>query len=268
MLAFDHIAAGYDQEFSWSPIGLLQRKMVWDFLEKIVEKNHSLTILELNCGTGEDALWLLKNQHKVLATDISPEMIKVAKNKAIAKGAGENIGFGVMDIMDAAKSLKGKKFDLVFSNFGGLNCLGEPEFAEWLFGQLPALLNPGGRFVAVLLSKFCAWESFYFLSKFQFSKAFRRFSRGPVEGKLSNESSVNTWYYSPRWIRNHLPDKLMVTAVKPIGVFIPPSGLNGYFSTREKMLLKLADWDERLAHLGAAALVSDHYLIEIKPKPA
>jgi ubiquinone/menaquinone biosynthesis C-methylase UbiE len=38
-------------------------------------------ILEVNCGTGEDALWLSAQNYEVTATDISEAMIGVAKAK-------------------------------------------------------------------------------------------------------------------------------------------------------------------------------------------
>ena len=141
------------------------------------------------------------------------------------------------------------------------------QFSNWLKEQLPDLLNPGGRFVAVLMSKFCAWESLYFLSKFQFRKAFRRLSKGPVEGKLSAESSINTWYYAPQWIKNHLPETLTVTAVKAIGLFIPPSYLNHFFATHIKLLSALQKLENSIKEVKAAAFFSDHFLIEIQLKP-
>lgn len=265
--AFDYTAHQYDHEFSWSPIGLMQRKIVWGFLKKKLRSDFSANILELNCGTGEDAAWLALNKQRILATDISGEMIKIAQQKAIGQKISSQILFKVMDIRDARESLNGEKFDLVFSNFGGFNCLNHDQFSNWLNEQLPGLLNPGGRFVAVLMSKFCAWESLYFLSKFQFRKAFRRLSKGPVVGKLSAASGVNTWYYAPQWIKDHLPESLSVSTVKAVGVFIPPSYLNHFFATRMKLLSKLQKLENNIKEGKAAAFFSDHYLIEIQLKP-
>jgi len=266
-VAFDHIAHNYDREFSWSPIGVIQRKMVWRFLGETLDGSHAAEILELNCGTGEDALWFANHHHRVLATDLSFEMIRVARNKAIENQMGEKITFGVMDLLKASEQVARKRYDLVFSNFGGFNCLDEFQFEGWLKEQLPALLKPGGKFVAVLMSKFCAWETLYFLLKFKSGKAFRRLSNGPVEGKLHPESSVLTWYYSPKWIKSHLPEVFTVTAVKPIGLFIPPSYLNRFFSRNMKCLPVLEKLEKVTRNISAAAFVSDHYLIEIQLNP-
>ena len=90
--AFDDTAHQYDHEFSWSPIGLIQRRMVWNFLEKELRTELSASILELNCGTGEDAVWLALNHQQILATDISGEMIKIAQQKACLQKVNNQSG--------------------------------------------------------------------------------------------------------------------------------------------------------------------------------
>ncbi len=79
--AFDTIAEEYDTSFTNSIIGNAQREIVWSYLEKTLPKNKNLNILELNCGTGEDALWFAKKGHKVLATDISEKMLEITNDK-------------------------------------------------------------------------------------------------------------------------------------------------------------------------------------------
>src|SRR4051812_33151890 len=78
--AFDSYAETYDSHFTQSAIGKLQRERVRIFLSKHLKKM-PLNILEINCGTGEDAFWMADKGHKVTATDGSEEMIKVCINK-------------------------------------------------------------------------------------------------------------------------------------------------------------------------------------------
>src|SRR5262249_44012428 len=47
------------------------------------------SILELNCGTGEDALHLARRGARVLATDISATMVQVAREKIALLGMGD-----------------------------------------------------------------------------------------------------------------------------------------------------------------------------------
>ena len=71
----DHIASTYDASFTRTPIGQLQRKQVWTYLEKITLELKGLDILELNCGTGEDAVLFSEKGFYIVATDVSEEML-------------------------------------------------------------------------------------------------------------------------------------------------------------------------------------------------
>ena len=111
---FDSYAIHYDDHFTNSLIGKAQREQVRKQLSKVI-KSDVKNILEVNCGTGEDALWFSKKGMKVLATDISEGMIEVAKQKT------NEVEFQQLNCLDIG-SLVPCTYDLIFSNFGGLNC--------------------------------------------------------------------------------------------------------------------------------------------------
>jgi ubiquinone/menaquinone biosynthesis C-methylase UbiE len=69
VLAFDRLAAKYDDMFTRSMVGRAQRQAVWDVLLETIEPGSH--ILELNCGTGEDALFLAQHDMSVVACDAS-----------------------------------------------------------------------------------------------------------------------------------------------------------------------------------------------------
>ena len=173
---FDHIASSYDSSFTRTPIGQLQRKQVWSYLEKITTQLPGLDILELNCGTGEDAVLFSEKGFNIVATDVSEEMLKVTQEKVQQYSMQRKISSHYLDLDSFDDTLFQKKFDLVFSNFGGLNCI-NPEALQKLFDKIPSILSPEGRFVAVIMPKFCLWESVYFFLKFQFSNIFRRWTK-------------------------------------------------------------------------------------------
>ena len=76
---WDTAAETYVQDFTGTGIGGTRRQAVWRRLDKIFSPGQKL--LELNCGTGEDALFLARNDISVTACDASEQMIQVARNR-------------------------------------------------------------------------------------------------------------------------------------------------------------------------------------------
>ncbi len=75
--AFDPTAHAYDAEFTDQLLGKWLREQVWIHTPFTAP----MTMLELGCGTGEDARHFANMGISVLATDASGEMIAVAKQK-------------------------------------------------------------------------------------------------------------------------------------------------------------------------------------------
>ncbi|ELR71216.1 hypothetical protein C900_03020 [Fulvivirga imtechensis AK7] len=262
--AFDHIAFNYDQEFTHSSIGALQRQKVWDYLDENLPEG-PLSILELNCGTGEDAIHLAGKGHYVLATDISEEMIKVAASKTTRMGLEENVSFLPCDLNKLEEAdLRNNSFNLIFSDFGGLNCL--DTIALKKLGKIVSrLLKPGGHFIGVIMPDFCVWESCYFLSKLSGKKAFRRAKNGPLIVNIHGQD-VETWYYSPKRIEALFADDFQLTYLKPIGFFLPPSYLEVFFKKRQGLLNRLDALEEKIKGHRFAARYADHFLIDLELK--
>jgi len=92
MSDFDNAAFKYDKQFSYTCIGEAQRNLVWRYIEKL-DLHHHGNLLEINCGTGEDAKRWKGQNKKVHATDVSPKMIETARLKF------PDIAFDVIDIL-------------------------------------------------------------------------------------------------------------------------------------------------------------------------
>ncbi|HYG00787.1 MAG TPA: methyltransferase domain-containing protein [Chryseosolibacter sp.] len=258
---FDHIATSYDSIFTRSMIGQLQRKRVWRYIEEIIPNLEGFEMLELNCGTGEDALMFSERGFNILATDISIEMLKVTSEKAERYSMQHRISSHYLDLESFDETLFDKKFDLIFSNFGGLNCI-NPDSLRSLLQKLPKILNPGGRFVAVVMPRFCIWESFYFLSKFDMTNALRRRNRNGIQTNLHG-TMLNTWYYSPSQVTRWTNAAFTKMNSQPIGIALPPSYLEPFFKTRKRWLLKLNALEKKwkMSFLSGCA---DHYLIDLR----
>lgn len=253
---FDYIASQYDETFTNTKIGKYQRELVYQFLEAEINEFNEKSILELNGGTGEDAVWMAKKGAEVTCTDISNEMLEVAK----LKGKELSISYKKLDIKELSKDINNEKYDVVFSNFGGLNCL-SPQDLKSFFKEIQHSLKPNGKLIMVIMPSFCLWETNYFLLKFKFKKAFRRLSKKGVYAQVEN-TKVKTFYYSPNFVKKNTP-KLSLSNIKPVGFFIPPSYLEPFFSKRPKFLNWLWKMESKIKNKPFFASLSDHYFISL-----
>ncbi|WP_430410377.1 class I SAM-dependent methyltransferase [Kordia sp.] len=256
---FDVAAPQYDDIFTYSNIGKAQRKLVFKHINSIIKQNKKLSILELNCGTGADAIELAKMNHNVVATDISAGMIEVAK----AKQHPENLKFEVQDINTITKDSFNKKFDLIFSDFGGINCLSQTQLKTF-FQKSTDLLLPNGKMAIVLMPKNCIWERFYFTLKGDKTKANRRNTDESVVANVDGVG-VKTWYYNPQDIASLANDFYTTVKVKPIGVTIPPSYLEQSFVAKFPMLNIFKGLDSVLT-ASSLAKYADHFLIILEKR--
>src|SRR5262245_9081544 len=87
--AFDSFAPDYDAEFTDTPLGRVLRDMVWARADAVFQPQQH--ILELGCGTGEDATHFAKRGMRVTATDASNAMVEAARLKAQRSGVQNQI---------------------------------------------------------------------------------------------------------------------------------------------------------------------------------
>ncbi|MBO3699319.1 class I SAM-dependent methyltransferase [Roseivirga sp. E12] len=260
---FDIASKTYDQDFTDTLIGRLQRGQVWKYLDQYTGNGKPLHILELNCGTGEDAIHLAQSGHMVTATDISKEMLSRTKEKINDKGCSRKVRLERLDVKNISKSEWSNQFDLVFSNFGGLNCIGNEDL-EHFKSDIKKLLKPDGVLILVIMPEFCIWESFYFVFKLKMSEVFRR-KKPSVMADVSGVK-VETWYYSPKKLSKAFTPEFTKVKVKPIGFFAPPSYMESLIR-RVPALFKFIEFmEKRFARFSWQGRMSDHYYIELQAR--
>ncbi len=258
---FDTASETYDEDFTNTLTGRLQRELVWKCLDEKISNRGALNILELNCGTGEDALRLAEMGHRVTATDISSEMLTQAQKKASINKA--NVVFSKLDITKIDDFKCDHQFDLVFSNFGGVNCINEQGMKK-LRSDVTRLLVPKGALILVIMPNMCLWESVYFFMKLQFNEVFRR-KKSSVLADVSGVQ-VETWYYSPKRIIELFKPEFSQVKIRPIGFFAPPSYIEA-FVKRNKMLFHWISFLEiKFSRFAWQGRMSDHYYIDLQVK--
>jgi len=254
---FDNHAPDYDETFTNTITGKLYRNIVHAYLQKNVLAKQ-LNILEINCGTGEDALFLADLGHRVLATDVSPQMINQASRKANSRNL-TNLNFVVKDINRLTEI--NQKFDLIFSNFGGLNCLNPQQLKQSLF-SFRELLVTNGRLILVIMPKFCFWEMLYFFLKFKWRKIFRRAGAQPIAVEVGGVA-INTWFYQPTQLIN-LADGFKHLETLPVGIVLPPPSFHSILSGHKFRTLFLFYWERVFSKISLLSSLSDHYLIDFR----
>lgn len=260
-MPFDHIASTYDSLYILSPVGLLQRKRVWKYVESILPELKGYEMLELNRGMGEDAVLFEEGGFNIIATDISEEMLKVTQKKAEQFSMQNKISSHFLDLETFDENLFDKKFDLIFSNFGGINSI-SPASLKSLFKKLPQMLNPGGRFIGVVMPRFCAWETIFFILRLQFGKAFRRLSSKEIPGDPS--TSGKTWFYHPSQLKEWSKENFSVVSLRPVGLALPPAYLEHFFSVKRRWLLRLNRLEKRFTQSSLFSGIADNYIIDLR----
>lgn len=258
---FDTYSISYDADFTETAVGKAQRNRVCKLLSEVLPKNESIDILEVNCGTGADAVWLANQGHRVLATDVSSEMIAISKQKSLENSL--NLQFQIAGFQDIGSISKPNSFDLIFSNFGGLNCISENDLQKFL-ATAHQLLKPGGSLVMVIMPRFCIWETGYYLLKFQPNTAFRRWR---------SKAIVNLWG-SEFWVYYHNPSRVLdlgkeifkLKKQASVGLFLPPSYLSGFFKNKPGLLKFLNRLEILFAEIPLFTAFSDHYFLHLKKR--
>lgn len=258
---FDILAETYDQNFVQSQTGQLQREKVWHHLEPFLKsRGRPLRILEINCGTGEDAIRLAQMGHDVVGTDASSSMIAVAAGKAATLRL-DNLDFVQCPFNKISSCFPKQKFDLVFSNFAGINCANQFEIAQ-LGKDFCSMVRPDGHLFFVVLSRFCLWELLYYGIKLQPGIAFRRWKKSNsfvIEGH-----SMPVYYYSPSAFRKLFNPYFIHDRGYPVGLFLPPTYMERSFADRHSWLSKLNRWEYALGKYQAFSSLADHYCVILK----
>jgi ubiquinone/menaquinone biosynthesis C-methylase UbiE len=258
--AFSKQAGVFDALYSDNTIINYKRKRVREHVLKYLKQGSD--ILELNSGTGEDALFFAQQGFKVHATDISQGMQNELKKKALQNGMQQMISTEVCSYTQLQQLKNKGPYDLIFSNFAGLNCTSE---LDKVLSSFPYLMNPGGMVTLVILPKFCLWETLL-LFKGKFKTAFRRFFSS--NGRAANVEGVQfkCWYYNPSYIKKHLQAGFNVISIEGLCTIVPPSYMEGFAEKHPVAYKYLMRTEEKLRSSWPWKDIGDYYIISLKKK--
>ena len=255
--SFNKISDSFDEEDNQNAILQWMRNTVYEIYLSYFKKGDKL--LELNAGTGIDAVYLASKGIKILATDISDEMISKLKEKIIKLKLQEMIGVETLSFGEI-NNIDQKGFDGAISNFGGLNCIND---FEKLSESLGERIKSGGKFIAVVMNSFCPWEIFYYLLKLDPANAFRRFNKEGIEANLS-EFKIKSFYFFPGEFADRFSKYFEIEKIYSHGLFTPPPYMFGIYNRAKPLVKTFMKLDNFTKGIFPLNLAGDHFIIVLK----
>lgn len=257
--AFDRIAPHFDDRFGeWASVAA-QRVAVRRNLLRAFPQGAS--VLEIGGGTGEDAAFLADHGRRVLLTDASPQMVRIAGPKLAGRAGAsraEVCPAEEMETLAAERAAAGEPpFDGAFSNFAALNCVAD--LAPVARG-LARMLHPGAPALLVLFGALPPGEVVTELARRNPRGVFRRLSRGEAPARLGGHA-FTVRYHRRREIARTFAPWFRLERVRGIGVFVPPSAAEPWISRHPRFLGMLEALD-RVAE-GPLAALGDHVLYHL-----
>ncbi|MES2418180.1 MAG: class I SAM-dependent methyltransferase [Bacteroidota bacterium] len=219
-------------------------------------------ILELNSGTGADALFLAQRGFTVHATDLSVGMQAVLQQKVLQQQLENSVSNEICSYTELHLLKHKGPYNHIFSNFAGLNCTAE--LAEVL-QSFSGLLKPNGIVTLVILPKFCLWETLL-IFKGKFKTAFRRFLS--AKGRAAHLEGVwfKCWYYNPSFVKKSLKEEFEVLAVEGLCSIVPPSYFVGFAEKYPHVYLLLCRLENKLKSIWPFKVMGDYYIISLRKK--
>ncbi len=130
------------ETFAYYYDSLMDPQFYDDYYQFIIQHCDFKEVLELGCGTGEIAIRLAKDGKNVFATDISPDMLEVTKQKAMSMNA--NLMLQRVDMSDFSTS---HSVDLILCLCDSINYLIDVEDVLKTFYHVFHSLKDGGQFI-------------------------------------------------------------------------------------------------------------------------
>ncbi len=259
--AFSKQAPVFDQiDEENSLIVWMRRRVHREVMAWIRKDDH---LLELNCGTGIDALYFAGQGIKVHATDNAAGMLdqlsrKVAEGDLQDKISVQRCSFNKLE--DLGTRLR---YNYVFSDFGGLNCT---DRLDKVLTDIDRLLEPGGRFTLVIMPRICPWELLMVFRGY-FRTAFRRFRKGGAPARVEG-LPFQCYYYDPGFIIRQMGTGYRLCSLKALALTVPPPYVEHFMERHPRLFSWLERWEDKLCGRAPFNRWGDHYMITMEKRQA
>jgi len=257
--AFSRQSEYFDEYEEQNQILKWMRKVTRTHVSKYLKNKDR--ILELNAGTGLDAVYFAEKGNRIHCIDISEGMLKKLEERINAGNLASLISFQVLSFTELNK-LGNTSFNYIFSNFGGLNCI---ENLKEVFIHFSDILQPGGKVTLVIIPPICPWE-LALLFKGNFRTAFRRLHKNGITANVEGIKFTSYYHSVSKTIDALGPDFRIIDLQGLASVSPPPYMIN--FPKRYPNFYKtLTHLDEKLSRRFPFNRWADHFILTVEYNP-
>jgi hypothetical protein len=122
------------------------------------------------------------------------------------------------------------------------------------------LLLPGGSFTLVIIPPFCLWETLL-IFKGRFRTATRRFFNRNGRKAIVEGKEFTCWYYTPAYVRKHLPANFSIVSVEGLCTLVPPSYLETFPTKYPRWFRLLKRWEDRVCSWRLFRAMGDYFIV-------
>ncbi len=257
--AFSRTAEQYDRFAEDHPHLTRMRSKVYARLMRHVPPGSA--VLELNSGSGADAVALAQRGYRVHATDIAPGMLRRLEGKVERFSLDTRLTFQRCSF-SALEEVRGGPFDVVFSDLGGLNCT--PDLRP-VAAKLPLVLRPGGVIVWVLMPPVCLWELITVFGG-RVRSGLRRLS---PHGTVAHLEGLRfpVYYFTPEQVRAALGPRFTLLSIEGLSVITPTAESKNLARRHPGVYRALAWLDDRLSPRWPWRGWGDFFILSARYQP-
>ncbi len=248
---YDLIADSYDEVEARNFIGRRMREKVQDVLLRTFQPGSR--VIEIGCGTGIEALALASNGVRVLATDLSEEMVQRVRSKTEALGV-DNITVHSMAAHEVGRleeEFGRSSFDGAYSHAGALNM--DPRLSDVAAG-LSRILRPSGHFVCTVVNQTSLFEALFYPLFLRPRKGYRRLGN-VIPTPITRLDAFKHYVvpvrsYSPGAFLRHFSRDFELRHLEGLQILLPPWNLSHYLERLEPLARILVALEDRLSKLA------------------
>jgi len=218
-------------------------------------------LLELGCGTGDEALALAAYGCKVVATDASTEMIRIAREKARRHPAGDRVKFAQGHARDIDRLLGGEpdgSYDGAYSSFA----LSYEQELTRVRRALSRLVRPAGSFLVAATNRLCLAEWAVAMASLHPSFSGRRLAANTLHNVGGSQTRI--YCRTPGRLAGAFAPDFLPERTWALPAILPPHYMNRPLKRWPSLVDILERIDPAVSGLPIVRAFGDHTVIRLR----